>query len=347
MNWTMPTPEYRPSNPLFLCVLSTTDTAKIPGISAAGKTPEMTEYTPAGDAELVMLGRPRCISEPPSNPNGSPTPAVITRASIQLTGVPCIFIDGGLRVRPEIPLIDLNAKPASDIREGCAVSDARGLFERSIMLGMELGKTFDFVMIGESVPGGTTTALGVLRALGYDGRVSSSFSKNPSNIKEKIVRESMEKKGISVGDLRGDPLRAVELLGDSMMPIAAGLVKGLSTVDSHVDIVLAGGTQMMTVLALIKHMKIDGTVSIATTKFVAEDDTANFSEIVTLLRYPSYISDPGFGKARFRGLQRYEAGDVKEGVGAGGAMLLANIYGVEQAEFRDQVDEICIKLFDS
>ena len=345
MNWTRPEPDYSPANPLFLCVLSTTDTAKIHGISAAGKSPEMTEYTPAGDAELVMLGAPQCISEPPTNPNGSPTPAVITRASIQLTGIPCIFVNGGLRVRPVIPLLDLDAKPANDIREARAVRDPRSLFERSAMLGMELGKIFDFVMIGESVPGGTTTALGVLRALGYDGRVSSSFSENPSSIKERVVEEAMKRKRVGIGDLKSDPLRAVEFFGDSMMPITAGLVRGLSGVNSGVDVVLAGGTQMMAVLALIKHLKIKGAVSIATTKFVSEDVTANFSEIVSELGYQSYISDPGFGKARFRGLQRYETGDVKEGVGAGGAMLLANICGVEQARFRDQVDEICIKLF--
>ena len=346
MNWTMPKPNYAPANPLFLCVLSTTDTAKIPGISAAGRSPEMTEYTPAGDAELVMLGKPRCINEPPMTPNGSPTPAVITRASIQITGVPCIFVNGGLRIRPEIPLLDLDAKPANDIREKCAVNDPCGLFERSAMLGIELKKAFDFVIIGESVPGGTTTALGVLRALGYEGRVSSSFSKNPSGIKEKIVEEAMKKKGVGIGDLGGDPLRAVELFGDSMMPITAGLVKGFSGVNSAaVDVVLAGGTQMMAVLALIRHMEIEGPVSIATTKFVANDGTANFLEVVSLLGYQSYISDPGFGNARFRGLRMYETGDVKEGVGAGGAMLLANIFGVGQARFRDRVDEICIELF--
>jgi uncharacterized protein (TIGR00303 family) len=340
MNWITPSPDYHPEKPLFLCVLSTTETAKIPGISAAGKNPEMTEYTPAGDAELVMLGAPQCISEPPMTPSGAPTPAVITRAMVELTGVPCMFVDGGLRVKPSIPLLDVGASPGEDLRTGHAVKDPRGIFERSALLGRQLGKVFDFVMIGESVPGGTTTALGVLRALGYEGRVSSSFPNNPSEIKREVVESAMRKNNISFGSLKHMPLRAVELLGDAMMPTVAGLVKGLE----GVDIVLAGGTQMMAVLSLIKHLNIEGSISIATSKFVAEDKTANFLETVETLGYQAYISDPGFNKARFEGLRRYEEGEVKEGVGAGGAMFLAHLLGVEQSEFRDRVEEVCIRL---
>ena len=40
------------SNPIFLCVLSNTDTCRIPGISAAGATTELNDYTPAADAEI-------------------------------------------------------------------------------------------------------------------------------------------------------------------------------------------------------------------------------------------------------------------------------------------------------
>lgn len=324
-------------------MLSTTDTAKIPGISAAGKNPEMTEYTPPGDAELVTLGAPKCINEPPMTPSGAPTPAVLTRASMELTGVPFLFVDAGLRIRPDIPLLNVGALPAADIRTGCAVSDPEGVFQRSLLLGEQLGEVFDFVVIGESVPGGTTTALGVLQALGYDGRVSSSFPENPSNIKQQVVEEAMQKNHVSFGDLKDDPLRAVELFGDSMMPAVAGLVRGLSGIDT----VLAGGTQMMAVLALIKHLGIKGRIAIATTRFVAEDRSASFLDTVNQLGYQAYISDPGFQRARFEGLRMYEQGDVKEGVGAGGAMFLADILGIQQEDFRDKADEICTKLFDT
>ena len=37
----------------------------------------------------------------------------------------------------------------------------------------------DCLVIGESIPGGTTTALAVLKALGFDAKVSSSIPNNP------------------------------------------------------------------------------------------------------------------------------------------------------------------------
>ena len=112
--WITPQPmEFDIKHPIFLCVLSNTDTARIPGISAAGKSPEVIDYTPAGDAELVTWGRTICKHEPPMTPAGSPTPAVITRAAMQLTGIPFLFINSGLRVIPRIP--EVSNSPVSVI----------------------------------------------------------------------------------------------------------------------------------------------------------------------------------------------------------------------------------------
>jgi len=41
----------------------------------------------------------------------------------------------------------------------------------------------------------------------------------------------------------------------------------------------------------------------------------------------------------------YESGVVKEGVGAGGAMLAAGMMGIGQRELREKVEEICDQLF--
>ena len=46
--------EIEGKNPLFICTIATTETGKIPGISAAGKHPEFTDYTPPADAELLL-----------------------------------------------------------------------------------------------------------------------------------------------------------------------------------------------------------------------------------------------------------------------------------------------------
>ena len=60
-------------------------------------------------------------------------------------------------------------------------------------MGKKLAKLSDCVFIGESIAGGTTTALAVLKALGYDANVSSSFATNPVELKHKVVSEAMNR----------------------------------------------------------------------------------------------------------------------------------------------------------
>ncbi|MBU4374402.1 MAG: nicotinate-nucleotide--dimethylbenzimidazole phosphoribosyltransferase, partial [Euryarchaeota archaeon] len=144
--WVKPYPDFSPEKPLFVCILASTETAKIPDISAAGKSPQLTDYTPAADAELVETGNAISINEPAMTPSGAPTPAVLTRASMLLTGIPCLFINSGLRVRPMVPTVDINAMPGGDIRKGHAVVDALDIYKKSQTFGKKLGKLSDFVI---------------------------------------------------------------------------------------------------------------------------------------------------------------------------------------------------------
>lgn len=342
MNWVTPKCAHVPEKPLFLLILSNTATAYIPKISAAGKSPEFTDYTPAGDAEIVKTGNIISVPVLPiTPPYNTPTPAIITRAALKLTGIPHMFVNAGLKVVPEISFVDLIAKPGCDIRENVAVYDAEGIFERAQKLGRDIRDQTDHLVIGESIPGGTTTAMGVLNALGYDGNVSSSSCSNPLDLKNMIVKEGMDASGVEFGSLRDDPLHAITCLGDPMMAAVAGIVSGIN----EIDVVLAGGTQMAAVFAVIKHLGINtDNISIATTKYVVDDASANFGELVDELGVPVYAADPGFGASHLPGLQRYEAGDVKEGVGAGGAMYLAQMHGVSQEELRHEVEKICREL---
>ncbi len=336
-HWISPEPtKFESEHPLFLCVLSNTDTASIPGISAAGKSPELIDYTPAGDAELVTLGKTVCNAEPPMT-DQSPTPAVITRAALQLTGIPFMFINSGLKIIPSIPLLDVGAVPGRDIRTAQAVPDAGQIYANALEMGRQIRKLSDLVIIGESIPGGTTTAMAVLQAIGINGRVSSSNSLNPLDIKAQVVGEAFSIAGVRFGDMAHDPMGAIEHFGDPMMPCVCGLMDGLQ----DTRIVLAGGTQMMAVLALLDGLGIKGNISIATTKFVAEDGTASFVETVSEMGFESYIADPGFDRSRYQGLRMYESGVIKEGVGAGGAMFLAGLMGIGQKEFREQVELVC------
>ena len=74
--------EMRGKKPLFVCTIATTETAKIPSISAAGKYPEFTDYTPPADAELLLLGKCKCIDGVPiaSSTTGACAPATRPRA---------------------------------------------------------------------------------------------------------------------------------------------------------------------------------------------------------------------------------------------------------------------------
>ena len=335
-NWIYPHFGPRPSRPLFLCIISNTDTGKIPGLSAAGTTPELTDYTPGADAELVETNRIITMPELPEAPGGSPTPAIVTKAALNLTGIPSLFVASGLRRKPAIPYAELGGSAGCDIRKEPAVPGAHALYENAVLLGKKLARLSDCIFIGESIAGGTTTALAVLWALGYDVNVSSSFQSNPTALKQSVVAEALSRASITIGSLKDDPLLAVQQVGDPMMAAALGLMQGLR----GSRIVLAGGTQMAAVLAMGKALKIEGDISIATTKYIVEDKTASFKEIVESTGRPYYCSDPGLENSKIPSVQIYAQGYVKEGVGMGGATLLAGLYGFSQIQLVEETDRV-------
>jgi len=52
---------------------------------------------------------------------------------------------------------------------------------------------------------------------------------------------------------------------------------------------------------------------------------------------PVYYVDPGFGELGHSGLARYCIGEVKEGMGAGGAMFLAWLMGHSPDAIRKKI----------
>ena len=312
-------------NPLFICTIGTTETAKIPGISAAGKYPELTDYTPPADVELLLLGRCRCIPGVPVTPEGIPTPALITMSALKSADIPVLVASGGLKINPFVPFLDLGGSPGRDIRTGKAVDDVKEVMERAKVAGENLAKTADYLVVGESIPGGTTTSLGVLLAMGVDarGKVSSSMPGNPHELKIKTVEEGLKASGVEFGALAEDPVRAVSCVGDPVLPAFAGLILGAA---DKVPVLMAGGTQMGAVLAIVNALNRDilGKVAIGTTRWIIVDKTADLKGIITQIAdVPILAADLDFSQSRFDGLRAYEAGVVKEGVGAGGAAIAA------------------------
>ncbi len=312
-------------SPIFICAIGTTETAKIPKISAAGKTPEITDYTPAADVELLLHGRCRCMEGVPITPDGIPTPALITMSVLELTNIPTFVVVGGARIKPHTPFIDLGGTPGKDIRTGKAVENVGEVLERAEICGRNFAKCADYLVIGESIPGGTTTALGVMMGMGIDARrkVSSSMPRNPHDLKVKTVEQGMRAAGVRFGELKEDPSRAVACVGDPMIPAVAGVAIGAA---QEIPVMLAGGTQMGAVLSVIKTLRphVLRNLAIATTRWITEDRTADLKGIITQIAdVPILAANLDFSGSELDGLRAYEAGVVKEGVGAGGTAVSA------------------------
>jgi uncharacterized protein (TIGR00303 family) len=320
----------RGRRPLFACVIAHTDLCEIPGISAAGATPELRRYTPAADVEVLHHGQPRCIPDIPINPLGPPSPVVITAAALKLAALPYCFISAGLKVKPDVPLEQLGSAYGGDIRVGQAVPAAPELFERGRLLGRRLGNQADYLVIGESVPGGTTTALALMLALGLeaDGKVSSSLAENPHALKTQLVGTALAAAWPDGRPSSSEPLAVVSEIGDPMQPVAAGLALGAL---EHRPVLLAGGTQMAAVLALMAAIERAARrdlpterLAVATTRWVATDPSADLQGLARQIGpVPFLAADLNFASSRHAGLRRYEEFLVKEGVGAGGAAVAA------------------------
>jgi uncharacterized protein (TIGR00303 family) len=311
-------PDITFNTPIFCSILGNTLLSTVPGVSGAGATPENTLLTPVLDAELITWGAITSHPVRPDTPTGCPTPASITRAMMELCSMQPLFINAGLRHTPTVPCLDVYGRIGDDPRLRDAVPRAQDLVLKGEVIGRFLSKSSDLLVLGECVPGGTTTALCVMRALGYEASVSSSFVNNPVTIKEEICRGALER---IKADAITSPLDIMRYSGDPMMPVAVGIAKTYTG-----ELILAGGTQMLAVSAVIK---AEGRPLpyVVTTSYVRDDPSANVQQIARQIGVEIIFVDPGFGDIGHSGLARYCIGEVKEGMGAGGAMCLAYLLG--------------------
>jgi len=317
----------------IVLVAGTTETAEIDGISAAGADPDAMVHTPAADAEILRYGSLVRAPEVPQSPTGCLTPAVVSRAVVKLLDLDVSIVDGGLGEPTGAPSVTVGARPGSDIREQDPVPSGPGGFVAARQFGQALPA--DEIVLGETIPGGTTTALGVLRALGERGSVSSSLPENPVEQKEGVVEEALASSALDAGDAADQPKRAVRRMGDPVLAVAAGLALG--AIESDTAVTLAGGTQMAAVGALLRHAGVEGAIGLATTPYVERDPSADIRGLAADLDLDLAVTDPGFDESGHVAMQRFEAGEAKEGVGMGGALALADRAGLDMATVRERV----------
>ena len=249
-------------------------------------------------------------------PDGKPTPALLTRTSLEHADIPQIVINAGGKILPKLPYFETN------LPFGKNISKEPGLEKSSVMRAIDYGKkvgnvlalTTNCLVIGESIPGGTTTALAVMKGLGIDARVSSSMPDSPQSLKNQIVEKVLERSDSK------EPYDVIANAGDPMIPFVVGM---LSTASEITNVILAGGTQMAAILAIAKSTGYDeNRVAIGTTSYIVDDSDANLLEVVeSISDIPVLSINPQLADSKFDGLRAYSEGFVKEGAGAGGTMI--------------------------
>lgn len=308
----------RTGRALFVLVLSYTRTSEIPGITIAGADPRSIKYTPPADAEYIEYGHCRCIPGIPVTPDGKPTPAIMTRTAVRAAGIPVMVVDAGGLIRPQMPHLATGLSPGRNIAESAAMEpdQAREAVRYGRMVAGTLSSVCDCLIVGESVPGGTTTALAAMRGLNLPAAVSSTMPENPLPLKEGVVRAALGRLSMD------DPLSVISKTADPMIPFVAGL---LGAAAGPSKVVLAGGTQMLAVLALSSKLGFDHrSAAIGTTSYVADDPAVRFAEQAqTISPVPVISVDPGLDRSGYAGLASYADGFAKEGAGAGGALISA------------------------
>ena len=301
---------------VFSFVISYTETCEIPGITVAGANPDLLKFTSAADDEFLHYGYCKSIDAIPMTPDGKPTPALLTKVALESASIPSFVINAGSKISPQLPYLDLGLEVGKNIALESALdqSQVRKAVEYGRIAGRSLGSSTDCLVIGESIPGGTTTALGVLNGFGIQALVSSSMPQNPTNLKNQTVQTALKRLQSK------DPFDVVAELGDPMIPSVAGM---LSTASDTTNVILAGGTQMAAVLAFAKYLGFnERNTVIGTTSYVVDDKTANLVDTIKQISdIPILVAKLKLGDSKIMGLRSYAEGFVKEGAGAGGASI--------------------------
>lgn len=327
---------FRGQQPVFACVLGFTETGLIAGISAAGATPADRQYTAIADAEFLYHGAQPHPQHPLPPLHAGASPVMITRAIVAAQNIPVHLFNAGLPHLPPVPTIDLQGKSARCLSQGNALdfSMVSHLLAQGLFWGEKLAAQTpqSYVILGECVVGGTTTALAVLTGLGWDamGKVNSSHPICNHQQKWQLVQQ-----GLAAQTLQDNPSgtrwqKVLAAVGDPMQIVVAGMAIAAS---QTCGVLLAGGTQMLAVYALVLAITQAETlpwqsrqVIIGTTRWVAEDPTGDTAGLAKILKAPLIATQLSFAQSQYAMLRAYEQGFVKEGVGAGGCAIAAHLY---------------------
>ena len=330
----------------FLLAASVTHTCNIANITQAG-IPGKIHLTPTLDAEFISTAKVFSLGDVAETPKGVPTPALITRAVEQICGFKTIkILDLGLEEKPQnCEVLEFGIAPSEDItkKPHGANINVKEIFEKGRDFGSSYTPEGDYIIVGESTPAGTTTALASIVALGYDelrDAFSSSFAAEPNSLKAIVMNHAHNNITVDM-----DIYERLSHTADNMLIFVAGFV--LEASKKH-RVVLAGGTQMAAALLIAENLADtldaelnDSNIFLATTSWVRNDYN---SDIVTILEQlyfdvQSFYADFTFSDSNHPALKLYDEGEAKEGVGAGAALCYALSHGVSEKEIIEEVEK--------
>ncbi|WNC29205.1 nicotinate mononucleotide-dependent phosphoribosyltransferase CobT [Thermosynechococcus sp. PKX82] len=317
-----------PDFPALVCVLGFTETALIPGISAAGQTPSDRRITALADGEFLLRGiQPRYHYPLPPLTAGA-SPALISRALLEALALPLYVFNAGLPL-PRLPeMIDLGGAPARCLTTGEAMTaqTVAQLWEQGWSWGAKLSSQYPWLIIAECVVGGTTTALALCESLGIPARDCVGSSHRQSNHAQKW---SLVQQGLAHLPANADPFTCVAAIGDPMQVVVAAMALRAS---QTCGVLLAGGSQMMAVYAFARAIAqwrqlpwCPAQIVVGTTRWLIEDQTAQIHRLAERVQCPLIYTQLDFSASRHPALRAYEQGFVKEGVGAGGCAIAAHL----------------------
>ncbi len=339
--------QYTGKKPLFACIFSFTETGLIEHISAAGTTAQARQYTAIADAEFLASRHAQTsLQTHPLPPlKAGISPAAISRAILSQQNIPFQLLSTGLPEALCVPHIALPQVLAKPIHTGKAMTcnQVQTLFESGLYWGKQLAQQClgSYLIVGECVVGGTTTAQAILTALGYAvaERMSSSHANGNHRQKQDLVNEGLRQSKRQ----QHTALSAVAACGDPMQAVAAGMTLSAS---QQVGVLLAGGSQMLAIYALAQalapttgYLWKTQQIVVGTTRWVIEDSSADTSAIAQAIGAPYLASEINFSQSPYFQLRAYERGFVKEGVGAGGCAIAAHLYqGWNSSQLRHAVE---------
>lgn len=328
----------------FLLSCSVTKTCEIPNISQAG-IPGKLYLTPTLDAEFLCTKEVRSLPNIAQTPKGVPTPALITRAIHELNPYSNIeILNLGLEVIPQInyfKIHNFDIKPSESITAGAKI-EAMEIFQKGLEFGQNYQTKDEYVILAETIPAGTTTANATAKALGYecDGYFSSSFKNNPSDIKNETIKKALDNI-----DKNDDIFEKLSKVSDNMIIFNAGFILGSRV--NELKVILAGGTQMASVLLVVNSIlkSMDGEIdssnlALCTTKWISKDENSNIKAILEQLDFPinTYASEFDFSLSNRPALKLYDEGEAKEGVGCGAALCYATINGLTKEQITNKIE---------